>query len=105
YIDDGLAIGMVATIFAMVLSCVPSFVLDEMPMWLRMVIPLITVPSIWMGFRRMVQSWYENDRVKLNKLANRLHRLAGPVPSSVCVDSNLISDEPEHLSIGTYSAN
>lgn len=76
YIDDGLSVGLMVAIFAMLVSVGLLGFASDLPQFIGVPFSAIAVLLIAGSYRRTASRWFRSDRKKLAKLMDRLEEAA-----------------------------
>lgn len=95
YMDDGIAVGMIITIAAMLVGSGISWSFDALRPLLSLILMCVWVFGLGLWFRSSTSRWHRRDRKKMSKLMDRIEeRLAEIGPGPVLASPEL-TQSPE----------
>lgn len=72
YMDDGIAVGMIMTILAMIVGSAITWSFDALRPYLSVLLMTVWVAGVGMWFRKITSNWHRRDRRKMNRMMDRI---------------------------------
>jgi len=91
--DDGIAVGMIMTIFLMIAGTVFAWGFDALRPAFSILLMTIWVVGLSVWFRRMTSNWHRRDRRKMVRLMDRLEERIGEMSAAPALPQLTSSEE------------
>lgn len=97
HIDDGIAVGMIMTILAMLIGSAVTWSFDALRPYLSFLLMTIYLVGMGLWFRSITSKWYRRDRRKMVRLLDQMEERLKELGPAVSVPEASIEPVDENL--------